>query len=98
MAQQVIVREKRVNAFELKIDSDVEDTIALYNPVAIDLRFVLAMFKINSDLERLGDFAEGIARFVASDCPLPEEDINGFTTQGKPIFSAAVFSSSKDLA
>lgn len=63
-AQQVIVREKRVNAFELKIDSDVEDTIALYNPVAIDLRFVLAMFKINSDLERLGDFAEGIARFV----------------------------------
>lgn len=64
LAQQVIVREKRVNAFELKIDSDVEDTIALYNPVAIDLRFVLAMFKINSDLERLGDFAEGIARFV----------------------------------
>lgn len=63
-AQQVIVREKRVNAFELKIDSDVEDTIALYNPVAIDVRFVLAMFKINSDLERLGDFAEGIARFV----------------------------------
>lgn len=64
LAQQVIAREKRVNAFELKIDSDVEDTIALYNPVAIDLRFVLAMFKINSDLERLGDFAEGIARFV----------------------------------
>lgn len=64
LAQQVIVREKRVNAFELKIDSDVEDTIALYNPVAIDLRFVLAMFKINNDLERLGDFAEGIARFV----------------------------------
>lgn len=63
-ARQVIVREKRVNAFELKIDSDVEDTIALYNPVAIDLRFVLAIFKINSDLERLGDFAEGIARFV----------------------------------
>lgn len=64
LARQVIVREKRVNAFELKIDSDVEDTIALYNPVAVDLRFVLAMLKINGDLERLGDFAEGIARFV----------------------------------
>ncbi len=64
LAQQVIVREKRVNAFELKIDSDVEDIIALYNPVAVDLRFVLAMLKINTDLERLGDFAEGIARFV----------------------------------
>lgn len=64
LAQQVIMREKRVNAFELKIDSDVEDVIALYNPVAIDLRFVLAMLKINTNLERLGDFAEGIARFV----------------------------------
>jgi len=32
--------------------------------VAIDLRFVLAMLKINNDLERLGDFAEGIARFT----------------------------------
>ena len=56
--------ERRVNAFELKIDSDVEDIIALYNPVAIDLRFVLAMLKINTNLERLGDFAEGIARFA----------------------------------
>lgn len=64
LAQQVIMREKRVNAFELKIDSDVEDIVALYNPVAIDLRFVLAMLKINTNLERLGDFAEGIARFV----------------------------------
>ena len=41
LARQVIVRERRVNASELKIDSDVEDVIALYNPVAIDLRFVL---------------------------------------------------------
>lgn len=39
LAQQVLVRERRVNALELKIDSDVEDIIALYNPVAIDLRF-----------------------------------------------------------
>lgn len=64
LAQNVLVRERRVNAFELKLDSDVEDIIALYNPVAIDLRFVLAMLKINTNLERLGDFAEGIARFV----------------------------------
>ena len=35
LAQQVMVRERRVNAFELKIDSDVEDIIALYNPVAV---------------------------------------------------------------
>lgn len=64
LAQQVLIHERRVNAFELKIDSDVEDIIALYTPVAIDLRFVLAMLKINTNLERLGDFAEGIARFA----------------------------------
>jgi phosphate transport system protein len=64
MARQVILRERRVNAFELKIDSDVEDMMALYNPVAVQLRFTLAILKINTNLERIGDFAEGIARFV----------------------------------
>jgi phosphate transport system protein len=63
-ARQIIMRERRVNAFELKIDSDVEDMIALYNPVAVQLRFVLATLKINTNLERIGDFAEGMARFV----------------------------------
>lgn len=63
-ARQIIMRERRVNAFELKIDSDAEDFIALYQPVAVQLRFVLAVLKINSNLERIGDFAEGIARFV----------------------------------
>lgn len=64
LAAAVIGREKRVNSFELRIDSDIEDFIALYNPVAIDLRFSLAMLNITSNLERLGDYAEGIARFV----------------------------------
>lgn len=64
LARQIILRERRVNAFELKIDSDVEDIIALYNPVAVQLRFTLAVLKINSNLERIGDFSEGIARFV----------------------------------
>ena len=52
LAYKVLSRERRVNAFELKIDSDCEDIIALYAPVAIDLRFVLAMYKINTNLER----------------------------------------------
>ena len=71
LAYKVINRERRVNAFELKIDSDCEDIIALYAPVAIDLRFVLAMYKINTNLERLGDFAESIARFATN---LPENE------------------------
>jgi phosphate transport system protein len=64
LARVVMSSEKRVNAFELKIDSDCENYIALFSPVAIDLRLVLSMLKINKTLERIGDFADGIARFV----------------------------------
>ncbi len=64
LAREVISREKRVNAFELKVDSDCENYIALYSPVAIDLRLTLSMFKISSTLERIADFAVGIARHV----------------------------------
>ena len=63
-AGEVIIREKRVNASELKLDCDIEDFLVLYNPVAIDMRFIVAMLKINADLERIGDFAENIARFI----------------------------------
>jgi phosphate transport system protein len=64
LAREVRVNEKRVNSFELKLDRDCENIIALFNPVAVDLRFVLACIKINSNLERMGDIAEGIAQFV----------------------------------
>jgi len=66
LAQKVSMREKKVDAYELKIDSECENIIALYQPVAIDLRFVLAVLKINSNLERIGDFAYGIARTFIS--------------------------------
>lgn len=64
LAREVISREKRVDAFELKIDSDCENYIALFNPVAIDLRLALSLIKISSTLERIADFCEGIARQV----------------------------------
>ena len=64
LAHEVIAREKRVNALELKIDRDCENIFALYCPVAIDLRFLLAVLKINNNLERIGDIADGIARYI----------------------------------
>lgn len=63
-ASEVMFKEKMVDTFELKLDRDCENIIALYNPVASDLRLTLAILKINLDLERIGDFARGIARFV----------------------------------
>jgi phosphate transport system protein len=71
LAREIVSREKRVDAFEIKIDSDCENYIALYNPVAIDLRLVLSLIKISITLERIGDFCEGIARHVV------DEDCNG---------------------
>jgi len=64
LAREIILKEKRVNAFELKLDRDCENIFALYCPVAIDLRFLLAVLKINNNLERIGDIAEGIAKYV----------------------------------
>jgi phosphate transport system protein len=63
-ANEVLHHEKRVNAFELKIDKDCENIFALLTPVAHDMRLVFATLKINADLERIGDYAEGIARIV----------------------------------
>lgn len=64
IAHEVLATENRVNAQELKIDHDCENFLALYQPVAIDLRYILAVLKINSNLERTGDIAEGVARFL----------------------------------
>jgi len=64
LAREVVATEKRVNSRELKIDRDCENIFALFNPVAVDLRTVLAVLKINNNLERSGDIAEGIAKYI----------------------------------
>ena len=64
LAEEVMNIENRVNALDLKIEKDCEKFIALYNPVAIDLRFIMAVRKINYDLERIADHAYGMAKYV----------------------------------
>jgi phosphate transport system protein len=64
LANEVHINEKLLDAFELKHDMDCENLIALYNPIAIDLRFVLAVLKINYNLERIGDYANYIANTI----------------------------------
>jgi phosphate transport system protein len=82
LAREVLFHEKRVNALELKIDRDCENILALFNPVAIDLRFVLAALKINTNLERIGDNAEGIARYVMDlDRPFPEALLQAYRVE-----------------
>ena len=64
LAAEIHTNEKLLDAFELKHDMDCENLIALYNPVAIDLRFVLAVLKINYNLERIGDYANYISNSI----------------------------------
>ena len=61
LAEEVILKEKRVNALDVRIEKDADHFIALYSPVATDLRFSLALLKINYNLERIGDQAFDIA-------------------------------------
>ncbi|MDO9511607.1 MAG: phosphate signaling complex protein PhoU [Bacteroidales bacterium] len=73
LAAEVLFKERMVDVYELKIDKDSESILALYQPVASDLRFVLAVLKINTNIERIADVAKGIAKFVAKS---PKETLN----------------------
>jgi len=64
LAREVVIREKSVNSFELGIDIGCENFIALFAPVAMDLRLIISLIKISTTLERIADFADGIARHV----------------------------------
>jgi phosphate transport system protein len=74
LCQNIKVNEKMVDTFELMIDKDCENILALYSPVAIDLRFVLSVLKVNYNLERIGDYASGISKLVNDlENPIKEE-------------------------
>ncbi len=67
MSNEILHIEKRVNAVELTIDKECENILALYCPVASDLRFILATLNINTQLERIADHAAGIANYILSE-------------------------------
>lgn len=61
LAKRIIEADERINALEIEIDNAVVDILALQQPVAGDLRLILATQKISNDLERIGDHAVNIA-------------------------------------
>jgi len=62
MAHTVLDEEPAINELQLEIDDRVVQLLALYQLMAADLRFVLAVARINNDLERIGDQAVNIAQ------------------------------------
>lgn len=67
LAEAVINGDDRINQQYLDLEADCVDLIALEQPVASDLRFVVASFKILTDLERIGDLATNLARYALAD-------------------------------
>src|SRR3982075_4116710 len=73
--QMVLEGEGQINTAEREIDEAAFALLAMQQPMAVDLRFILAVTKINSDLERVGDQAVNIAERVMDMVELPTADL-----------------------
>ncbi len=65
LAEKIIANDSVIDRMEVEVEEECLKILALYQPVAADLRFVVATLKINNDLERMGDLAKNIAKRVA---------------------------------
>jgi len=59
---EVFANEELINEMEVKVEEDCLKILALHQPVAVDLRFIVVVLKVNNDLERMGDIAKNIAK------------------------------------
>jgi len=75
LAKQVESRDRRIDELEVEIEEECLKIFALYQPVAIDLRYLIAFLKLNNDLERIGDLATNIAERAASIALQPKIEI-----------------------
>jgi phosphate transport system protein len=75
VAQRVIRQDADVDTEEVQLEEECLKLLALYQPVAVDLRLIVSMLKINMDLERIGDHAAHIARIAIRLSELPHIEI-----------------------
>ncbi|HBU36409.1 MAG TPA: phosphate transport system regulatory protein PhoU [Planctomycetaceae bacterium] len=105
LAQRVIANDAEIDRLEVELEEECLKVLALYQPVAADLRFVVAALKINNDLERIGDLASNIAKTVSQltttgPFKLPEE-ISSMAEQAEEMVKNsldAVVKADPDLA
>jgi phosphate transport system protein len=79
LAHDVISGEIRTNTMEVDVEEECLKILALHQPVAADLRYIVAVLKINQDLERIGDLAVHIAERSLELCK------NSFSTSAFPL-------------
>jgi len=74
LAKKALMYEEEINEKEVFIEEECLKILALHQPVAGDLRFIVVVLKVNNDLERMGDIAQNIAMrasYLASQPPVP---------------------------
>ncbi len=76
VCQLVLRDEPKINAAEREVDELAIDLLAMQQPMAVDLRFIIACIKINADLERVGDQAVNIAERVMDMVTYPKSGLN----------------------
>ena len=83
LAWEVIEGDDEINAMYLELEGDCVDLLALQQPVASDLRFIAASFKVITDLERIGDLATNLGDYTleAEQDAYPEVDIGGIADE-----------------
>ena len=64
VAQKIIDNDLEIDEAEMEVEGECLKILALHQPVAVDLRFISAVIKINNDLERIGDEAVNIAERI----------------------------------
>jgi phosphate transport system protein len=75
LCERVFEGEPAINVMEREIDELALDLLAMQQPMAVDLRFITAVMKINADLERVGDQAVNIVQRAKHSLALPEVDL-----------------------
>jgi len=75
LARQIIEGDDEIDRMEIDVEEECLKILALHQPVAVDLRFVVAVLKINQDLERMADLASNIAKRAEHLADLPKIEI-----------------------
>jgi phosphate transport system protein len=77
LARKVIDTDHVIDSLEIQVEEECLKILALHQPVAVDLRFIIAVLKMNSDFERIGDLAVNIAERALALGPRPDTALTG---------------------
>ena len=83
LAQFIIDTDFEVDEREIEVEEECLKILALYQPVATDLRLIVAVIKINNDLERIADYAVNIARRYRTSAQNPNKFKYDYTAMGE---------------